>query len=57
MTLARRIDWWIDHPAELAEWGARYAAHTKAHYSVEASVAQFVAMEREAIADNARDAR
>ena len=57
VTLARRIDWWIDHPAELAEWGARYAAHTKAHYSVEASVAQFVAMEREAIADNARDAR
>lgn len=51
--LARRIDWWIDHPKELAEWGERYAKHTKEHYSVEASVVKFVAMEREAIADNA----
>ncbi|KAB8288162.1 glycosyl transferase [Bifidobacterium ramosum] len=49
--LAQRIDWWIDHPDELAEWGARYAEHTKEHYSVEASVAKFVDMEREAIAD------
>ncbi|MBT1162831.1 glycosyltransferase [Bifidobacterium sp. SO1] len=49
--LAQRIDWWIDHPAELAEWGARYAEHTKEHYSVETSVAKFVDMEREAIAD------
>lgn len=49
--LARRIDWWIDHPHELAVWGGRYAEHAKADYSVEASVAKFVAMEREAIAD------
>lgn len=49
--LAQRIDWWIDHPAELSEWGARYAEHTREHYSVEASVKRFVAMEREAIAD------
>lgn len=49
--LAQRIDWWIDHPDELAAWGARYAEHTKEHYSVEASVAKFVDMEREAIAD------
>ncbi|KFI52715.1 glycosyltransferase [Bifidobacterium biavatii] len=49
--LAQRIDWWIDHPDELSEWGARYAAHTKEHYSVEASVAKFVDMEREAIVD------
>ena len=48
--LARRIDWWIDHPHELAVWGGRYAEHAKADYSVEASVAKFVAMEREAIA-------
>lgn len=52
--LARRIDWWIDHPDELSAWGARYAEHTKEHYSVETSVAKFVAMEREAIADNGR---
>lgn len=49
--LAQRIDWWIDHPQELAVWGERYAKHTKEHYSVEASVAKFVDMERETIAD------
>ncbi|MEE1295533.1 MAG: glycosyltransferase [Bifidobacterium sp.] len=49
--LARRIDWWIDNPSALNEWGARYAEHTKAHYSVESSVRQFVAMERGVIAD------
>lgn len=52
--LARRIDWWIDHPAELNEWGSVYAEHTKEHYSVAASVRKFVAMEREAIVDNAK---
>ena len=48
--LAQRIDWWIDHPDELSAWGARYAEHTRTHYSVEASVRRFVAMEREVIA-------
>lgn len=52
--LSRRIDWWIDHPAELAQWGAIYAEHTKTNYSVESSVRKFVAMERETIADNRR---
>lgn len=52
VTLARRIDWWIDHPSERAAWGARYAEYAKQHYSVESAVTQFVAMEREAIADN-----
>ena len=52
--LARRIDWWIDHPAQLAKWGGTYAEHTKTNYSVESSVREFVAMEREAIADNRR---
>ena len=52
VTLAQRIDWWIDHPAELSAWGQRYAEHTKEHYSVESSVRKFVAMEREAIADS-----
>jgi glycosyltransferase involved in cell wall biosynthesis len=47
--LARRIDWWIDHPAERASWSVRYAAHTREHYSVEASVHKFVDMEREAL--------
>ncbi|KAB7791162.1 glycosyltransferase [Bifidobacterium leontopitheci] len=49
--LARRIDWWIDHPDELRRWGAQYARHAKEHYSVEASVTKFVAMEREAVAE------
>ncbi|NEG54284.1 glycosyltransferase [Bifidobacterium platyrrhinorum] len=52
--LARRIDWWIDHPDELARWGAKYAEHTREHYSVEASVHRFVDMEREAIATAGR---
>ena len=52
--LAHRIDWWIDHPAQLAKWGGTYAEHTKTNYSVESSVRKFVAMEREAIADNRR---
>lgn len=47
--LARRIDWWIDHPAERARWAAEYARHTREHYSVQASVRQFVDMERDAI--------
>lgn len=44
----------IDHPAQLAKWGGTYAKHTKTNYSVESSVRKFVAMEREAIADNRR---
>lgn len=50
--LARRIDWWIDHPDELSKWSGIYAEHTKEYYSVEASVHKFIAMEREAISDN-----
>ncbi|WP_033515835.1 glycosyltransferase [Bifidobacterium cuniculi] len=49
--LAQRIDWWIDHPRDLNEWGATYAEHTKEHYSVESSVHEFVAMERGVVAD------
>ncbi|NEG69414.1 glycosyltransferase [Bifidobacterium choloepi] len=48
--LARRIDWWIDHPDELARWGARYAQVAAEHYSVARSVRRFVAMERAVIA-------
>lgn len=51
-SLARRIDWWIDHPDELSKWDEVYAEHTKEYYSVEASVHKFIAMEREAISDN-----
>ena len=50
--LARRIDWWIDHPDELSKWGKIYAEHPNEYYSVEASVHKFIAMEREAISDN-----
>ena len=49
--LARRIDWWIAHQAERAEWGEKYAEYIKAHYSVEASVHKFVDMERKAIGE------
>ena len=49
--LAERIDWWVEHPEERAEWSERYARHTAQCYSVRSSVQAFVAMEREAIAD------
>ncbi|KOA42472.1 glycosyltransferase [Bifidobacterium breve] len=49
--LAQRIDWWIEHQVERAEWGEKYAEYTKSHYSVEASVHKFVDMEREAIGE------
>ena len=52
--LAERIDWWLDHPRDLAAWGVRYAEHTREHYSIESCVRRFVAMEREAIADARR---
>lgn len=49
--LAERIDWWIDHPDELARWSHIYAQHTRDHYSLHACVTKFEAMEREAIVD------
>ncbi|WEV53604.1 glycosyltransferase [Bifidobacterium sp. ESL0704] len=48
--LARRIDWWIEHPQELAEWGPKYAQEAREKYALPQSVHRFVAMEREAIA-------
>lgn len=47
--LAARIDWWIDRPEQLAQWGDRYARQARAHYAVEESVRRFVAMERDVI--------
>ncbi len=49
--LAKRIDWWIEHPDQLAHWSTRYAQHTREHYSLQACVTAFEKMEREAIAD------
>ncbi|MDF7663628.1 glycosyltransferase [Bifidobacterium sp. ESL0763] len=49
--LARRIDWWIEHPAQRSEWGRRYAREARERYGLPDCVRQFVAMEREAIAD------
>ncbi|WEV63447.1 glycosyltransferase [Bifidobacterium sp. ESL0732] len=51
--LARRIDWWIEHPQERAEWGPKYAQEAREKYALPHCVRQFVAMEREAIADAA----
>ncbi len=47
--LARRIDWWIEHPSEREKWGREYAQHTHNYYSLSASVHQFIEMEREAL--------
>ncbi|MDF7641045.1 glycosyltransferase [Bifidobacterium sp. ESL0784] len=52
--LARRIDWWIEHPQERAEWGPKYAQEAREKYALPQCVRQFVAMEREAIADARR---
>lgn len=54
--LADRIDWWIEHPLERAQWSREYAEHTKEHYSIQTSVRKFVDMERAAIADHAESA-
>lgn len=52
--LADRIDWWIEHPQERERWSREYARSAREHYSLQASVTKFEAMEREAIRDNAR---
>ncbi|WEV66786.1 glycosyltransferase [Bifidobacterium sp. ESL0769] len=49
--LARRIDWWIEHPRERAEWGPKYAQEARDKYALPQCVHKFVAMEREAIAE------
>ncbi|WEV69923.1 glycosyltransferase [Bifidobacterium sp. ESL0775] len=49
--LARRIDWWIEHPQERAEWGPKYAQEAREQYALPQCVRRFVAMERAAIAD------
>lgn len=49
--LARRIDWWIEHPDERARWRTRYLAEAE-NLRIERCVRQFVAMEEQAIADD-----
>ncbi|WEV41468.1 glycosyltransferase [Bifidobacterium sp. ESL0682] len=49
--LARRIDWWIEHPQKRAEWGPQYAKEAREEYALPQCVRKFIAMEREAIAD------
>lgn len=46
--LARRIDWWIEHPAEREEMERRYAEHAK-QYTLERSIEQTEEMFRQAI--------
>lgn len=50
--LAKRIDWWIEHPDQNFQWSQTYAQHTKEHYSVDHCAKKFVTMERQAIRDN-----
>lgn len=49
--LARRLDWWIEHPAERDAASRAYAQAGRA-YKVEACVGRFLEMERAAIADD-----
>lgn len=51
--LARRIDWWIDHPQERARMSGEYARSVAESHSLAMSVKAFEAMERQAIADDA----
>ncbi|WEV71904.1 glycosyltransferase [Bifidobacterium sp. ESL0790] len=50
--LAARIDWWIEHPRQRAEWSPRYAREARDKYSLPHCVREFVAMERAAITDS-----
>ncbi len=49
--LARRIDYWFEHPVERARMAARYAQEGR-RYRLEACVDAFLAMEEAAIADD-----
>ncbi|WP_420897208.1 glycosyltransferase [Bifidobacterium dolichotidis] len=49
-TLTERIDWWFEHPTQIAQWSGIYAAYTKEHYSVAESVKEFADMEYNVIA-------
>ena len=49
--LARKIDWWADHPQIRATMSPRYARFARQEFSLETSVRRFEAMERQAIAD------
>lgn len=48
--LAKRIDWWIEHPAERVDMERRYAEHAK-QYALERSIQQTEDMFRQAIAE------
>ena len=48
LALARRIDWWIDHPAQRQEMEVRYAEHAK-QYALERSIQLTEEMFRQAI--------
>lgn len=52
-TLAKKIDWWIEHPEEREEMEHRYAEHAK-QYSLERSIEQIEEMFREAIEEQGR---
>lgn len=51
--LARRIDWWIEHPEDRGEMERRYAEHAK-QYALERSIEQTEEMFRTAIAEQGR---
>ena len=51
--LAKRIDWWIEHPAERKEMEVRYAEHAK-QYALDRSIQQTEEMFRMAIAEQGR---
>ena len=51
--LAKRIDWWIEHPEERKEMELRYAEHAK-QYALDRSIQQTEEMFRMAIAEQGR---
>ena len=51
--LARKIDWWIEHPEERKEMELRYAEHAK-EYALERSIEKTEEMFRQAIAEQRR---
>ena len=49
--LAELIDWWLDHPEQIAKWSPRYAAEGLNDHVGECTK-RFIAMLKEAIADD-----
>lgn len=42
--LANKIDWWLDHPQERAQWGSRYAENAAGQFDQQKCMEQMERM-------------